>query len=85
MLSFLPTSVQTPAVERVFCGIRPAVVALIAVPVVNMLKKSGLKWGIVTLALLSAVAVWWFSVSPIWVMAVSGILGVVYHTFIAES
>ena len=86
LIAFFFADIRTnPAVERIFCGIRPAVVALIAVPVVNMLKKSGLKWGIVTLALLSAVAVWWFSVSPIWVMAVSGILGVVYHTFIAES
>ena len=78
-------TLSNPVVERIFCGIRPAVVALIVVLVVNMLKKSGFKWGIVTLALLSAVAVWGFSVSPVWIMAVSGIIGVVYHTFIAQS
>jgi len=32
---------ENAIVERIFCGIRPAVVALIAVPVVNMLKKEG--------------------------------------------
>lgn len=86
LIAFFFADIRTnPVVERVFCGIRPAVVALIAIPVVNMLKKSGLKWGIVTIALLSAVAVWGFSVSPIWVMALSGVVGVVYHTFIAKT
>ena len=86
LIAFFFADIRThPVVERIFCGIRPAVVALIVVPVVNMLKKSGFKWGIVMLALLSAVAVWGFSVSPVWIMAVSGIIGVVYHTFIAQS
>lgn len=86
LIAFFFADIRThPVVERIFCGIRPAVVALIVVPVVNMLKKSGFKWGIVMLALLSAVAVWGFSVSPVWIMAVSGIIGVIYHTFIAQS
>lgn len=71
-------------VERVFAGIRPAVVALIAVPVVNMLKKSGLKLGVVLIALFSTLAVWWFSISPIWVMAVAGAVGIVYHSSISK-
>ena len=58
LIAFFFADIRThPVVERIFCGIRPAVVALIVVPVVNMLKKSGFKWGIVMLALLSAVAV----------------------------
>lgn len=71
-------------VERVFNGIRPAVVALIVVPVVNMLKKSGFKWGVVLIAAVSSVLVWWFSVSPVIVIAIAGLLGIIYHTFIKK-
>ena len=70
---------ENDIVERIFNGIRPAVVALIAVPVINMLKNSGFKWGVVSIALLSTVAVWWFSLSPVIVIAVAGIIGMVYH------
>ena len=67
LIAFFFADIRTnPVVERIFCGIRPAVVALIVVPVVNMLKKSEFKWEIVTLALLSAVAVWEFSFATGW-------------------
>ena len=69
-------------VERVFCGIRPAVVALIVVPVVNMLKKGGFRFGIVAIALVSALAVWGISISPVWVIAGAGIVGILYHSLI---
>lgn len=75
---------ENEVIERIFNGIRPAVVALIAVPVFNMLKKAGFKWGIVLIALLSSVAVWWLSVSPVIVIAVAGITGIIYHTLIRK-
>lgn len=62
-------------VTRIFKGIRPAVVALIAVPVVNLLKKDGFRFKTLVLALVAAVAVWQFSVSPIWLIAGAGALG----------
>ncbi|MDR0349333.1 MAG: chromate transporter [Tannerella sp.] len=73
---------ENEIVERIFKGIRPAVVALIAVPVFNMLQKAGFKWGTVLIALISAVAVWWFSISPVLVIAIAGTAGIIYHTFI---
>lgn len=75
---------ENEVVERVFNGIRPAVVALIVVPVINILKKSGFKWGVVLIALIAAILVWWFSVSPIYVIAIAGTLGIIYHTFIKK-
>jgi chromate transporter len=69
---------DNPVIERIFSGIRPAVVALIVVPVVNMLKKGGFRFGIVAIALVSALAVWWLNISPIWVIGVSGVVGVLY-------
>ena len=76
---------DNPTVERIFRGIRPAVVSLIVVPVVNMLKKSGFRPGVVALAVVAALAVWQFSVSPVWVIAAAGVAGVVYHTWIAKT
>jgi chromate transporter len=65
-------------VERVFRGIRPAVVALIVVPVVNMLKKGGFRFGIVAIAVVSALAVWWLHISPVYVMGGAGVTGIIY-------
>ena len=75
---------DNPTVERIFRGIRPAVVSLIAVPVVNMLKKSGFKLGIVVLAVIAALAVWQFSISPVWVIAAAGVAGIIYNSWIAK-
>jgi chromate transporter len=69
-------------VGRVFCGIRPGVVALIIVPVVNMLKKGGFRIGIMAIALASALAVWGLGISPVWVIAIAGIVGIMYHTLV---
>jgi len=68
-----------PVVERIFSGIRPAVVALIVLPVVNMLKKSGFKYCIILIALASALTVWVLGISPVWVMAIAGVLGIVFR------
>ena len=67
-----------PVVERIFYGIRPAVVALIVVPVFNMLKKGKFRLRIICIALIAALAVWGLNISPVWVMALGGVLGVVY-------
>jgi len=69
---------DNPIVERIFAGIRPAVVALIVLPVVNMLKKGKFRFGIILIALASALTVWILGISPVWVMAAAGILGIVF-------
>ena len=60
-------------------GIRPAVVALIAVPVYTTWRTMRLsnRWLIVPI--LSALLVWFLGVSPILIILVSGGLGVLYR------
>lgn len=72
------------AVQRVFRGIRPAVVALIAVPVVNILKNQGFKWWIVGIALISALAVWLLGLSPILVIIIAGVSAILFNVYIRK-
>ena len=67
------------AVERVFNGLRPAVVALIAVPVVNMLKKKNFAWNVVLIAAVAAIAISVLNISPIYVIILAAIGGIIYH------
>ena len=66
-------------VEAAFKGLRPAVVALIAVPFVRMLKP--LRWPMVFLALAVALLIWQTGFSPIWLI-LSGILAGVAEVLI---
>ncbi len=57
-----------PIVERVFKGIRPAVVALIAVPVINLSKAANVNKKTVILPLIVAVLVAYLEVNPIYII-----------------
>lgn len=66
---------DNPVVARVFKGIRPAVVALIAVPVVNMGRtvcKRPAAWLIPAVV---ALGVWKAGVSPVGVVLAAGLIG----------
>ena len=67
------------AVERIFNGLRPAVVALIAVPVVNMLKKKNFAWNVVLIAAVAAIAISVLNISPIYVIILAAIGGIIYY------
>lgn len=62
-------------VEAAFKGIRPAVIALIAVPFVNMLKK--LKWYFIILAIAVALVICYCGISPIWFILSGGVIGLI--------
>ncbi len=67
-------------VEAIFKGIRPAVVALIAAPVIGLARGMGLYRA--GLAVLVAAAVWRLGVSPMWLIiagAAGGILWAVWR------
>lgn len=68
-------------VERLFRGIRPCVVALIAVPAFNLIRKNCKNWMMVLVALLSAGLIWWFKISPIWIIVVVSIGAVLYGMY----
>ena len=62
-------------VEAAFKGIRPAVIALIAVPFINMLKK--LPWYFMVLGCAVAAVICYLGVSPIWFILVGAAIGVI--------
>ncbi len=61
-------------VEKVFRGIRPVVVALIAVPVVDMVKRSNLNVFRALISAATAIAVIFLKVSPVYIIMVVAIL-----------
>ena len=67
---------DSPVVERIFKGIRPAVVALIAAPLYNMAKAAGVTWKTIFIPLIAALLIWGLNISPVWVV-VSAIVGVI--------
>ncbi len=66
---------DNPYVERAFKGIRPVVISLIAVPMVNMARKSCKAWWAWVLAVGSLVLVAFLNVSPIYIILCVLVLG----------
>lgn len=69
---------QYEAVENIFKGIRPAVVALIAAPTFSMAKSAKINKYNVWIPVASALLIWLFGVSPVYIIALAGIGGFVY-------
>ncbi len=65
-------------VAAMFRGIRPAVVALIAVPTFNLAKSAHLNRYTLWIPIVSALAIWLLGVSPIWVIILAGAGGYLY-------
>ena len=59
---------DSPVVERIFKGIRPAVVALIAAPLYNMAKAAGVTWKTLFIPVIAALLIWGLNISPVWVV-----------------
>lgn len=71
-------------VERIFKGLRPAVVALIAAPVFKMGRQARLSLQSVWIPFVAALAIWRFGVSPIYVILIAALGGYAYGQFIKE-
>ena len=65
-------------VAAMFRGIRPAVVALIAVPTFNLAKSAHLNRYTLWIPIVSALAIWLLGVSPIWIIILAGVGGYRY-------
>lgn len=65
-------------VARIFMGIRPAVVALIAAPVFSLARSAKVSWGNCWIPVLSALLIWLLGVSPVLVILVAALLGWLY-------
>lgn len=68
---------NNPIVERVFQGIRPAVVALIAVPVISMGKTANVNKRNFIIPLLAAVLVAIFKITPVYVILGAAVIGII--------
>ena len=62
-------------VERIFKGIRPAVVALIAVPTFSMAKSARINRYTIWIPIVSALLIWLLGFSPIWIIIAAGVGG----------
>ena len=65
---------DNPTVAAAFKGMRPAVVALIAAPIINMAR--GMSWWKIAVALGAAVVIWLLGVSPIAFIIIGALVGI---------
>ncbi len=69
-------------VEAIFRGIRPAVVALIAVPTFNLAKSARITLTNCWIPIACAMAIWALGVSPILIILIAGTSGYIYGRYI---
>lgn len=65
-------------IAAMFRGIRPAVVALIAVPTFSLAKGAHINMTNCWIPIASALLIWAFHVNPIWIIIAAGVGGYVY-------
>ena len=65
-------------IQRMFHAIRPAVVALIAVPVFTTAKTVGINIKTIIIPIASALLIWYWGVSPIYIVLAAGLGGLIY-------
>lgn len=68
-------------VERIFKGIRPGVVALIAAPTFKMAKTARINRYNVWIPVVSALLIWLLGFSPVYVIILSGLGGYIYGRY----
>ena len=73
---------DNPVVAAIFRGIRPAVVALIAVPTFRLGQRAQLGWTTIWIPIVCALAIWALGVSPIYIIIMAGIAGYLYGMYI---
>lgn len=70
---------DNPTVVAAFKGMRPAVVALIVAPIFSLARGLGLSR--IILAVVVAVIVWYFGISPIYCIIVGAVGGILYTLY----
>lgn len=72
-----------PAVEAVFKGIRPAVVALIAAPLIRMAYSAKITWATAIIPIAGALLIWLGGLSPVWIIFVT-VVATLLYTYLKE-
>lgn len=75
---FFHSFMDVPWVAAMFRGIRPAVVALIAVPTFNLAKSAKISLSNCWIPIVSALLIWGIGVNPIFIIIAAGIGGYLY-------
>ena len=70
-----------PAVEAIFKGIRPAVVALIAAPLCRMATSAKITWSTAIIPIAGALLIWLGGLSPVWIILVT-VLATLLNTYL---
>lgn len=74
---------DNPVVAAIFRGIRPAVVALIAVPTFNLTRSANITWATCWIPIAGALAIYLIDgFSPIYLIILAGIGGWVYGKYV---
>lgn len=80
LIAMVFTDIQdNPTVEKVFMGMRPAVVALIAAPLIRMGKSAGITVKTFWIPVAAALLVWLAGVSPVYIIIGAIILGIAWN------
>lgn len=73
---------DNPIVAAAFCGIRPAVVALIAAPTFSLAKSAHVTLSNCWIPVISALLIWLVGVNPVYIILAAGIGGYLYGKFL---
>jgi len=76
---FLTQFQDNETVNKFFRAVRPAVVALIAIPVFNLAKAAKITWKTAIIPLICTLLIWQLGVSPIFIIIAAAILGVLWN------
>lgn len=69
-------------VEKAFKGLRPAVVALIAVPVITTARSLCLRGWVLVIPVVVALSIWLLSLSPVYIIIVAAAGGLYYRMYL---
>ena len=72
---------DNPVVIKIFKGIRPVVVSLILVPMINMARKGNKTWWAWAISALTLIMVAFLNFSPIYILLVVIVLATLYHLY----
>ena len=78
---FFRTFKDNPWVMKFFCGVRPAVVALIAAPCFKMAKTANITWSNAWIPVVCCALIALLGVSPIWIIIAAGVAGWAWGRF----
>lgn len=79
---FFTTFAENRFVQAIFKGIRPAVVALIAIPCISMARAAHITISNICLPILTALAIWLLGISPVYIIMLVALCGFLYGKLI---